>query len=159
MFLSSTVLASHWCHLSVVLTWLSAVVLLTPLHWVSTLHHLLPSLDSPDFALFWVSALLLGSCSTSTGVPCPSLSPLSQHSPRTPRQHLFWAIGFMFLISYLGYWQELVDIALVSHLKSPIVGLVWNGSIFVPTALSIVQARLVGLCHSNERMYISQDPT
>ncbi|KAL2901360.1 hypothetical protein RDABS01_026442 [Bienertia sinuspersici] len=38
--------------------------------------------------------------------------------------HLIWATGFMFLISWRGYWQE-----------------------DNPVALSIVQARLVGLAH------------
>ncbi|KAL5644309.1 hypothetical protein ACJX0J_002255 [Zea mays] len=43
--------------------------------------------------------------------------------------HLVWATGFMFLISWRGYWQELIET------------LAW------PVALSIVQARLVGLAH------------
>jgi len=31
--------------------------------------------------------------------------------------HLVWAIGFTFLISWRGYWQELIDIVLLTHLK------------------------------------------
>ena len=31
--------------------------------------------------------------------------------------HLSWATGFMFLISWRGYWQELMDIYLYMHLK------------------------------------------
>ena len=38
--------------------------------------------------------------------------------------HLCWATGFMFLISWRGYWQELIDIILYMHLKTPILGLV-----------------------------------
>ena len=61
--------------------------------------------------------------------------------------HLCWATGFMFLISWRGYWEELIDIVLVMHLKAPILYNLWNGNIYTPVALSIVQARFVGLVH------------
>ena len=61
--------------------------------------------------------------------------------------HLVWATGFMFLISWRGYWQELIDIILVMHLKTPILYNLWNGDIYTPLALSIVQARFVGVVH------------
>jgi len=61
--------------------------------------------------------------------------------------HLCWATGFMFLISWRGYWQELIDIILYMHLKTPILYDLWNGGIYTPVALSIVQARFVGLVH------------
>jgi photosystem I P700 chlorophyll a apoprotein A2 len=61
--------------------------------------------------------------------------------------HLTWATGFMFLISWRGYWQELIDIILVMHLKTPILYDLWNGGIYTPVALSIVQARFIGLIH------------
>lgn len=61
--------------------------------------------------------------------------------------HLSWATGFMFLISWRGYWQELIDIILVMHLKTPILYTLWNGDIYTPVALSIVQARFVGVLH------------
>ncbi len=61
--------------------------------------------------------------------------------------HLCWASGFMFLISWRGYWQELIDIILYMHLKTPILYNLWNGDIYTPVALSIVQARFVGLVH------------
>ena len=35
--------------------------------------------------------------------------------------HLCWSTGFMFLISWRGYWQELIDIILYMHLKTPIL--------------------------------------
>jgi photosystem I P700 chlorophyll a apoprotein A2 len=61
--------------------------------------------------------------------------------------HLCWATGFMFLISWRGYWQELIDIILYMHLKTPILYDLWNGGIYTPLALSIVQARFLGLVH------------
>ena len=61
--------------------------------------------------------------------------------------HLCWSIGFMFLISWRGYWQELVDIILFMHLRSPVLYDLWTGNHYTPIALSIVQARLIGLTH------------
>jgi photosystem I P700 chlorophyll a apoprotein A2 len=61
--------------------------------------------------------------------------------------HLCWSVGFMFLISWRGYWQELVDIILFMHLRSPILYDLWTGGYYTPIALSIVQARLIGLAH------------
>jgi len=61
--------------------------------------------------------------------------------------HLCWATAFMFLISWRGYWQELIDIILYMHLKTPILYDLWNGGVYTPLALSIVQARFVGLVH------------
>jgi photosystem I P700 chlorophyll a apoprotein A2 len=61
--------------------------------------------------------------------------------------HLAWPTGFMFLISWRGYWQELIDIILVMHLKTPILYDLWNGNVYSPIALSIVQARFIGLVH------------
>nr|QIZ74392.1 P700 apoprotein A2 of photosystem I [Draparnaldia mutabilis] len=59
--------------------------------------------------------------------------------------HLIYATGFMFLISWRGYWQELIETLVWSHEKTPIANLVqWVDK---PVALSIVQARLVGLVH------------
>jgi photosystem I P700 chlorophyll a apoprotein A2 len=40
--------------------------------------------------------------------------------------HLCWATGFMFLISWRGYWQELIDIILYMHLKTPILYNLWR---------------------------------
>ena len=53
----------------------------------------------------------------------------------------------MFLISWRGYWQELIDIILYMHLKTPILYNIWNADIYTPVALSIVQARFIGLVH------------
>jgi photosystem I P700 chlorophyll a apoprotein A2 len=61
--------------------------------------------------------------------------------------HLCWATGFMFLISWRGYWQELLDIIIYSHLKTPLLYDFWASALFTPVALSIVQARFVGLAH------------
>jgi photosystem I P700 chlorophyll a apoprotein A2 len=61
--------------------------------------------------------------------------------------HLSWATGFMFLISWRGYWQELIETLLYMHLKCPKLYDLWSGSLFTPVALSIVQARFIGLVH------------
>jgi photosystem I P700 chlorophyll a apoprotein A2 len=59
--------------------------------------------------------------------------------------HLIWATGFMFLISWRGYWQELIETLVWAHVRTPIASLFqWRDA---PVALSIVQARLVGLAH------------
>jgi photosystem I P700 chlorophyll a apoprotein A2 len=59
--------------------------------------------------------------------------------------HLCWAVGFMFLISWRGYWQELIETLVWAHQRTPLAQLVtWKDK---PVALSIVQARLVGLTH------------
>ncbi|HIK36560.1 MAG: photosystem I core protein PsaB [Geminocystis sp.] len=59
--------------------------------------------------------------------------------------HLVWATGFMFLISWRGYWQELIETIVWAHERTPLANLVrWKDK---PVALSIVQARLVGLTH------------
>ncbi|AFY68635.1 Photosystem I P700 chlorophyll a apoprotein A2 [Thalassoporum mexicanum PCC 7367] len=59
--------------------------------------------------------------------------------------HLVWATGFMFLISWRGYWQELIETLVWAHQRTPLAQLVsWKDK---PVALSIVQARLVGLAH------------
>ena len=61
--------------------------------------------------------------------------------------HLCWATGFMFLISWRGYWQELIDIILYMHMKTPFLYKIWSGSLYTPIALSIIQARFIGLIH------------
>nr|BBD21694.1 photosystem I P700 chlorophyll a apoprotein A2 [Poropsis sp. ID1_4] len=59
--------------------------------------------------------------------------------------HLVYATGFMFLISWRGYWQELIETLTWAHERTPLANLVfWYDK---PVALSIVQARLVGLVH------------
>nr|QQP17282.1 photosystem I P700 apoprotein A2 [Selaginella exaltata] len=63
-----------------------------------------------------------------------------------PFGHLVWATGFMFPISWRGYWQELTETLAWAHERTPLANLVrWGDK---PVALSIVQARLVGLAHS-----------
>jgi photosystem I P700 chlorophyll a apoprotein A2 len=60
--------------------------------------------------------------------------------------HLDWAVGFMFLISWRGYWQELIDSISCLHMLTPFMTH-WHGSILTPFSLSISQARLVGCFH------------
>jgi photosystem I P700 chlorophyll a apoprotein A2 len=48
----------------------------------------------------------------------------------------------MFLISWRGYWQELIETLVWAHERTPLANLIrWRDK---PVALSIVQARLVG---------------
>lgn len=72
--------------------------------------------------------------------------------------HLCWSLGFMFLISWRGYWQELIDIILYMHLKTPILYNLWNGDIYTPVALSIVQGRFVGLVHFSAGFILTYPP-
>ncbi|MBW4696413.1 MAG: photosystem I core protein PsaB [Aphanocapsa lilacina HA4352-LM1] len=59
--------------------------------------------------------------------------------------HLVWATGFMFLIAWRGYWQELIETLVWAHERTPLANLVrWKDK---PVAMSIVQGRLVGLAH------------
>ena len=59
--------------------------------------------------------------------------------------HLVWATGFMFLISWRGYWQELIETLAWAHERTPLANLIkWKDK---PVAMSIVQGRLVGLIH------------
>jgi len=34
--------------------------------------------------------------------------------------HLVWATGFMFLISWRGYWQELIETLVWAHERTPL---------------------------------------
>ena len=61
--------------------------------------------------------------------------------------HLCWATGFIFLVSWRGYWQELIDSIVWSHSTTPLLTDIWSGAKHTPQALSIVQARLIGLVH------------
>ena len=59
--------------------------------------------------------------------------------------HLVYATGFIFLISWRGYWQELIETLAWAHERTPLANLIrWRDK---PVALSILQARLVGLRH------------
>jgi photosystem I P700 chlorophyll a apoprotein A2 len=58
--------------------------------------------------------------------------------------HLAWAVSFMFLITWRGYWQELIETLAWAHEQTPLSFGYWRDK---PVALSIVQARLVGLTH------------
>jgi photosystem I P700 chlorophyll a apoprotein A2 len=67
--------------------------------------------------------------------------------------HLVWATGFMFLISWRGYWQELIETIVWAHERTPLANLIgWKDK---PVALSIVQARVVGLAHFTVGYFIT----
>ncbi|MHC5831511.1 MAG: photosystem I core protein PsaB, partial [Nostoc sp.] len=53
--------------------------------------------------------------------------------------HLAWAVSFMFLITWRGYWQELIETLAWAHEQTPLSFGYWRDK---PVALSIVQARL-----------------
>jgi photosystem I P700 chlorophyll a apoprotein A1 len=55
--------------------------------------------------------------------------------------HFIWAFSLMFLYSGRGYWQELIESYVWAHKKLKIINVVQ------PRALSISQARAVGLTH------------
>jgi hypothetical protein len=38
--------------------------------------------------------------------------------------HLVWATGFMFLISWRGYWQELIETIVWAHERTPLANLI-----------------------------------
>ena len=61
--------------------------------------------------------------------------------------HLCWSTSFMFLISWRGYWQELVEVIIYMHLKILFIFDLWDTSRLTPLAISIVQARFLGLFH------------
>ncbi|CAN6446801.1 unnamed protein product [Victoria cruziana] len=59
--------------------------------------------------------------------------------------NLVWATGFMLLISWHRYWQELIETLVWAHERTPLANLIhWRDKL---VALSIVQARLVGSAH------------
>jgi len=93
-----------------------------------------------DYLWFHSSSLI-------TGYNALGANDLSVWSWTFLAAHLCWATGFMFLISWRGYWQELIDIILYMHLRTPILFDLWNAKISTPIALSIVQARFIGLVH------------
>ena len=61
--------------------------------------------------------------------------------------HLCWAVSFMFLISWRGYWQELIDSVIYLHLKALFLSISWTPSFYSPIALYIVQARFISSSH------------
>jgi len=70
--------------------------------------------------------------------------------------HLIWATGFMFLISWRGYWQELIETIAWAHEHTAIANLLqWKDK---PVALSIVQARFVGLAHFSVGYVLTYGP-
>jgi photosystem I P700 chlorophyll a apoprotein A2 len=93
-----------------------------------------------DYLWFNSSSLIRGYDSTGS-------NDLSVWSWTFLAAHLCWATGFMFLISWRGYWQELIDTILFMHLKTPFLYTIWSGNSYSPVALSIVQARFIGLVH------------
>jgi photosystem I P700 chlorophyll a apoprotein A2 len=107
---------------------------------------------------WFVNYLWFNSAALIHGYDSSALNDLSVWSWLFLGAHLTWATGFMFLISWRGYWQELIDTIVWAHLLSPVVGIFWNGAKHAPVALSIVQARFVGVVHFAVGFILSYPP-
>ena len=68
--------------------------------------------------LFFNSTTLMNGYNTFGPNDFTSNPLISDVSNRFLLAHLCWATGFMFLISWRGYWQELMDMILVMHLNT-----------------------------------------
>jgi photosystem I P700 chlorophyll a apoprotein A1 len=55
--------------------------------------------------------------------------------------HFVWAFSLMFLISWRGYWQELIESIVWAHATLSVAPVIY------PRALSITQGRAVGITH------------
>ena len=102
--------------------------------------------ESSNYIMGWLRDYLwLNSSPLINGYTPYGMNSLSVWSWMFLFGHLVWATGFMFLISWRGYWQELIETIVWAHERTPIANLIrWKDK---PVALSIVQARLVGLAH------------
>lgn len=102
--------------------------------------------ESSTYLMGWLRDYLwLGSSQLINGYNPFGMNSLSVWSWVFLAGHLVWATSFMFLISWRGYWQELIETLVWAHESTPIANRVaWKDK---PVALSIVQARLVGLAH------------
>uniref|UniRef100_UPI003001D7A9 photosystem I P700 apoprotein A2 n=1 Tax=Cephaleuros diffusus TaxID=1519597 RepID=UPI003001D7A9 len=102
--------------------------------------------ESSTYLMGWLRDYLwLGSSQLINGYNPFGMNSLSVYSWIFLAGHLVWATSFMFLISWRGYWQELIETLVWAHESTPIANRVyWKDK---PVALSIVQARLVGLAH------------
>ena len=102
--------------------------------------------ESSNYLMGWLRDYLwLNSSPLINGYTPYGMNSLSVWSWMFLFGHLVWATGFMFLISWRGYWQELIETIVWAHERTPIANLIrWKDK---PVALSIVQARLVGLAH------------
>jgi photosystem I P700 chlorophyll a apoprotein A2 len=102
--------------------------------------------DSSNYLMGWLRDYLwLNSSQLINGYNPYGMNNLAVWSWMFLFGHLVWATGFMFLISWRGYWQELIETIVWAHERTPLANLVrWKDK---PVALSIVQARVVGLAH------------
>jgi len=102
--------------------------------------------ESSTYIMGWLRDYLwLNSSQLINGYNPFGMNSLSVYAWTFLAGHLVYATGFMFLISWRGYWQELIETLAWAHQKTPLAEFVkWQDK---PVALSIVQARLVGLVH------------
>ena len=118
-------------------------------HWKHLTYHTITIFDESSTYLngWFRDYLWLNSTALINGYDTTGANDLSVWAWIFLSAHLCWATGFMFLISWRGYWQELIDIIIYMHLKTPILYDLWDANIYTPIALSIVQARFIGLVH------------
>nr|YP_010261070.1 photosystem I p700 apoprotein A2 [Cephaleuros parasiticus]UIB39011.1 photosystem I p700 apoprotein A2 [Cephaleuros parasiticus] len=102
--------------------------------------------ESSTYLMGWLRDYLwLGSSQLINGYNPYGVNSLSVYSWIFLAGHLVWATSFMFLISWRGYWQELIETLVWAHENTVIANrFYWRDK---PVALSIIQARLVGLSH------------
>lgn len=128
-------------------------------HWKHLLiwhRSLLKFIESSTFLNGWFRDYLwFNSGSLIWGYDSVGSNDLSVFSWLFLSAHLCWAVGFMFLISWRGYWQEIIESILYMHLKTPTLYGLWDGRIYSPGALSIVQARFIGLVHFSVGLIIT----
>jgi len=67
--------------------------------------------------------------------------------------HLIWATGFMFLISWRGYWQELIETLVWAHERTPLANLVrWRDKpLLLRGHINFEQIREI---HLNQKIHI-----
>jgi photosystem I P700 chlorophyll a apoprotein A2 len=102
--------------------------------------------ESSTYLMGWLRDYLwLNSSQLINGYNPFSMNSLSIWAQMFLFGQLVWAIGFMFLISWGGYWQELIETLAWAHERTPLANLIqWRNKLVAP---STVQARLVGLAH------------
>jgi photosystem I P700 chlorophyll a apoprotein A2 len=104
--------------------------------------------DSSTYLNGWFRDYLwYNSGSIINGYNALGVNDLSPYSWLFLLAHLIWPLGFKFLISWRGYWQELIDSIIIIHNRVPVLFDIWSGYNISPFAISILEARFVGVVH------------
>ena len=124
--------------------------LLFHMHWASMNPAAFTSAAAGALLGWFRDYLWASSASIVRGHGLRSDSPCAPLSWAFLLAHLAWATGFMFLISWRGYWHEVIEVLAAAHLCAPVLREAWQPfgqARLSPAALSIVQARAVGSAH------------